>query len=162
MTKEESIANRVKALMAKNGYTKFQATAIVRNQDSKPKAQFGVQQPWYNTVPNLDNIIQSQKMSPQQDFSVANQNYLINAHTPAQPPQNPAYQSTVNPPFSPGNYNEWDKDNNGIPDSIQQVEGNPNTTTPVKGGDNTNWSKAEQINNTNVANLYGVLSSLSL
>lgn len=149
MTKEESIANRVKALMAKNGYTKFQATAIVRNEDSKPKAQMGFQQPWYNQNYNLDNTIQSQAMSPQQDFSTENKNY------PSQP-QNPAYQSTVNPSFAPGNYNEWDKDNNGVPDTIQKVEGNPAiepVTQPQE--DSTNSPKAEQINNTNVANLYG-------
>lgn len=155
MTKEESIANRVKTLMAKNGYTKFQATAIVRNEDSKPKAQMGFQQPWYNQNYNLDNTIQSQAMSPQQNFSTGNQDYLRMAHTPAQA-QNPAYQSMVNPSFAPGNYNEWDKDNNGAPDTIQKVEGNPAiepATQPQK--DKENYSKAEQINNTDVANLYG-------
>ena len=155
MTKEESIANRVKALMAKNGYTKFQATAIVRNEDSKPKAQMGFQQPWYNQNYNLDNTIQSQAMSPQQNFSTGNQDYLRMAHTPTQA-QNPAYQSMVNPSFAPGNYNEWDKDNNGVPDTMQKVEGNPAldpATQPQE--DSTNSPKAEQINNTNVANLYG-------
>ena len=155
MTKEESIANRVKALMAKNGYTKFQATAIVRNEDSKPKAQMGFQQPWYNQNYNLDNTIQSQAMSPQQNFSTGNQDYLRMAHTPAQA-QNPAYQSMVNPSFAPGNYNEWDKDNNKIPDLAQQAEGSPAldpATQPQE--DSTNSPKAEQINNTNVANLYG-------
>jgi len=29
------------------------------------------------------------------------------------------------PGASPGNYNSWDIDNNGIPDTIQQVQGNP-------------------------------------
>ena len=37
---------------------------------------------------DLDSIIQSQTMSPQQDFSVKNQDYLRNAHTPAQEPKN--------------------------------------------------------------------------
>ena len=132
--------------MAKNGYTKFQATAIVRNQDSKPKAQMGFQQPWYNQSFNLDSDIQSQKMSPQQNFSVANQDYLRMAHTPAQPP---------NPSFAPGNYNEWDKDNNKIPDLVQQAEGNPNNKSIETQESVTDSSKAEQINNTNVANLYG-------
>lgn len=154
MTKEESIANRVKALMAKNGYTKFQATAIVRNEDSKPKAQQGVQQPWYNQNYNLDNTIQSQAMSPQQNFSTGNQDYLRMAHTPAQA-QNPAYQSMVNPSFAPGNYNEWDKDNNKIPDLAQQAEGNPNNKSIETQESVADSSKAEQINNTNVANLYG-------
>ena len=83
-----------------------------------PKKQFGGGLPWYNQNFNLNSNLQSQVMSPQQDFSVANQDYLRMAHTPAQP------QST-NPTFAPGNYNEWDKDNNGIPDTVQKVEGNP-------------------------------------
>ena len=152
MTKEESIANRVKALMAKNGYTKFQATAIVRNEDSKPKAQMGFQQPWYNQNYNLDNTIQSQAMSPQQNFSTGNQDYLRMAHTPAQA-QNPAYQSMVNPTNTTtitGEPQEVNQGNEFLSD--EQIAKNKSNNWK---NDNTNWSKAEQINNTNVANLYG-------
>lgn len=153
MTKEESIANRVKALMAKNGYTKFQATAIVRNEDSKPKAQMGFQQPWYNQNYNLDNTIQSQAMSPQQNFSTGNQDYLRMTHTPAQAPQNPAYQSTVNPTNTTtitGEPQEVNQGNEFLSD--EQIAKNKSNNWK---NDNTNWSKAEQINNTDVANLYG-------
>jgi hypothetical protein len=149
MTKEESIANRVKALIAKNGYTKAQARMIAMSEIDKPKAQQGN---WWDMQNyNLDKNIQSQAMSPQQNFSVANQDYMRMAHTPAQP-QNNAW---VNPTFAPGNYNEWDKDNNGVPDTIQKVEGNPALNPMSQNTATTNWSKPEQINNTNVANLYG-------
>ena len=99
MTKEESIANRVKALVAKSGYTKAQARMIAMSEMDKPKAQMGVQQPFYNQSFNLDKNIQSQNMFPQQDFLKGNQDYLklVNA---AQP-QNPAYQSIVNPEVRP-------------------------------------------------------------
>jgi hypothetical protein len=40
------------------------------------------------------------------------------------PPNIPA-QTNPYGNFAPGNYNSWDIDNNGIPDTIQQVEGNP-------------------------------------
>jgi hypothetical protein len=43
--------------------------------------------------------------------------------------------TSQNPIFGPGNVNSWDIDNNKIPDTIQQVEGNPlvtNTTSASK------------------------------
>ena len=50
------------------------------------------------------------------------------------PPYIPA-QTNPYGNFGPGNVNSWDIDNNGIPDTIQQVEGNPlmnNSSSPTE------------------------------
>jgi len=70
----------------------------------------GMQQNLPAWFPNINPNIQGQAMSPQQDFSVQNTNPLIQNSTS----------------FSPGNYNEWDKNNDGIPDNLQPTE----NTTP--------------------------------
>ena len=69
-----------------------------------------------NMNPNIGNIIQSQIQS-----SGVNAGMF----------QSGTQQSVGGPTYSPGNYNSWDIDNNGVPDTIQQQQGNPlNKSTP--------------------------------
>jgi hypothetical protein len=51
------------------------------------------------------------------------------------------YQSspTSGPTFSPGNYNSWDTDNNGVPDTIQAPEGNPSSGPTFSPGNYNSW-----------------------
>jgi hypothetical protein len=69
-----------------------------------------------NPVPDMSNIIQGQMQSPG-----VNANMFSSASQPSVGPQ----QKVSGPTFSPGNYNSWDIDNNGVPDTIQKPEGNP-------------------------------------
>ena len=69
-----------------------------------------------NMNPNIGNIIQSQMQSPGVNAGMF---------------QSGTQQSVGGPTYSPGNYNSWDIDNNGVPDTIQQQQGNPlNKSTP--------------------------------
>ena len=69
-----------------------------------------------NNLPNMQNMMQGQMQSPG-----VNANMFSSASQPSVGPQ----QSVSGPTFSPGNYNSWDIDNNGVPDTIQKSEGNP-------------------------------------
>jgi hypothetical protein len=87
------------------------------------KAQAGAIMPMMNSyvqgmqnVPNMQNVIQGQMQSPG-----VNANMFSSASQPSVGPQ----QKVSGPTFSPGNYNSWDIDNNGVPDTIQKSEGNP-------------------------------------
>lgn len=86
------------------------------------KAQAGTQlmANYFNQsqIPDMNSIIQGQTQSPGVNssmFSAGNQ------------------QPSNNPTFAPGSYNSWDIDNNGVPDTIQQVEGNPLIDTTARG-----------------------------
>lgn len=69
-----------------------------------------------NMNPNVGNIIQGQMQSPGVNAGMF---------------QSRTQQSVGGPTYSPGNYNSWDIDNNGVPDTIQKPEGNPlNKSTP--------------------------------
>lgn len=109
---------------------------------------------------DLNDIIQSQTMSPQQDFSVKNQDYLRNVHTPAQEPRNITQnQPKINntPTYAPGNVNSWDIDNNGVPDLIQRPEGNPLTNQPTSTATTGEkpMTKEEYFNRIKLLNPYG-------
>lgn len=130
MTKSEFIKDELKKLKLK-GYSNAQSYAIANSmynkaqQGGKIYAQFGT----YNGLPignlikqqsdlygvdpiNMQQIMQNQANSPQQNFDPNYQAYLRNGHTPAQPAQT----------LSPGNYNEWDINNDAIPDSLAPPE----------------------------------------
>lgn len=84
-----------------------------------PTAQSGMElvSSYYNQIqstPNISNVIQSQTQSPGVNAGMYKSN-------------GPANTSPVSSygTFAPGNVNDWDIDNNGVPDRIQKPEGNP-------------------------------------
>lgn len=81
--KEKFLAYKIPLLIKEGKYTRPQAIAVAyslyRKEGEKQKAQQGYGDMW--NIPNIE----SQAMSPQQDFSVKNQDYLRNIYTPAQP-----------------------------------------------------------------------------
>lgn len=86
-----------------------------------PMAQAGAEllASYYNNLqntPNISNVIQSQTQSPGVNASM----YKSNGPGPV---NNSAVSNYGT--FAPGNYNSWDIDNNGVPDTVQQSEGNP-------------------------------------
>jgi len=61
-------------------------------------------------LPNMQNVMQGQMSSPG-----VNAGMFPSGNQP----------QTSGPTNAPGNYNSWDIDNNGVPDTIQRPEGNP-------------------------------------
>lgn len=90
MQDNKDLLKKIKALKSQ-GYSTVQSEEITK---SHLYQQGGM---W--NLPQLPNI-QDQRYAPQQNF----------------PTQFPQQFAT----FSPGNFNEWDKDNDGIPDSVQR------------------------------------------
>ena len=161
MDKNTYISNKIRKILNENlNIPKERAVAIAYSyyEREKDKKQEGGEtylpeyQMWSFTLPQQVNV-QNQFMSPQQDFSVQNQDYLRTVFTPAQ----------VQPmTMSPGNYNAWDIDNNGVPDSIQKLEGNPivQQTTEQKQSDET-LKKYNDFVKYNILNPYGGVSPIS-
>ena len=115
------------AYFRKNPTQKFQQAGMFQNFD-------------------MQNILNSQMMSPQQSF------------TNPQPQSAPNYTNM----YSPANYNSWDTDNNKVPDLVQRPEENKNSVTGLDTAqNNVDTTKqnpvAEQTYNTryNIANPYG-------
>lgn len=154
--KEQFISDKIKKLKSE-GYSNAQSFAIANSMYNKMQqggeqkyAQLGL----YNGIPignaikqastqygvdpmNMQQIMQNQMMSPQQDFSVGNQERLQNWYTPS------TQQSQT---LSPGNYNDWDKNNDGIPDLLAPTEENKNKKNTVYN------------NRVNIMNPYGSVS----
>jgi hypothetical protein len=109
MTKSEFIAYKIPILMNEGKYSRQQATAIAYNlyEKEQQKAQQGEEKQYaqfglYNGLPignaikgystqygidpmDMQQIMQNQMQSPQQNFDPNYQAYLRNAHTPSQP-----------------------------------------------------------------------------
>lgn len=89
------------------------------------KAQKGIElfADYFNqpNVPDINSVIQSQTKSGGVNANM----YKSNSMAPT--------NNTSGQTFAPGNYNSWDIDNNGVPDTIQQAEGNPLMTTTPRG-----------------------------
>lgn len=107
--KEQFIAEKMKILVGKENYSRSQAYAIANSywQKEMQKAQQGGEKQYaqfglYNGLPlgnaikqastqygvdpmDMQQIMQNQMQSPQQNFDPNYQAYLRNAHTPAQP-----------------------------------------------------------------------------
>ena len=89
------------------------------------KAQKGIElfANYFNqpNVPDINSVLQSQTKSGGVDANM----YKSNSMAPT--------NNTSGQTFAPGNYNSWDIDNNGVPDTIQAPEGNPLMTTTARG-----------------------------
>jgi hypothetical protein len=72
-------------------------------------------------VPDINSVLQSQTKSGGVDANM----YKSNTAAPT--------NNTSGKTFAPGNYNSWDIDNNGVPDTVQGAEGNPLMTTTPRG-----------------------------
>ena len=80
-----------------------------------PRAQMGTNMPsWYQDTPNMNNVISSQTKSPGVNANMYKSN------------------TAVGRTAAPGNYNSWDIDNNGVPDTVQGAEGNPLNNNSVR------------------------------
>ena len=91
---------------AKKMIKKAQAGTIMSGMSSYLQGMQGVQ-----NMPNMQNVIQGQTQSGGVNAGMFS----------GQPIQQPV----SGPTYAPGNYNSWDIDNNGVPDTIQRPEGNP-------------------------------------
>lgn len=81
-----------------------------------------------NNVPNMQNMMQGQMQSPGVNAGMFS----------GQPIQQPV----SGPTYAPGNYNSWDIDNNGVPDTIQKPEGNPlNNNSATNKAPEGGWEK---------------------
>ena len=153
MTKQEFLNYKIPILI-KEGYSSEQSAAIAYSMYEKHSHK--MQEGGYNNFPkmqlgstfDLNSILQSQTMSPQQDFSVKNQDYLRHVHTPSQEPVVQNYPINT---YSPGNVNSWDLDNNKIPDLVQSPENNPIVSQEKK----KPMTQEEYFNRIKLLNPYG-------
>lgn len=153
MTKQDFISHKM-SILIREGYPQAQAYKIAesywdrREHTMQQGGSFNLPKFQWAGMFDLNSIIQSQTMSPQQDFSVKNQDYLRNIHTPAQ------NYPINNINYSPNNFNSWDLDNNNIPDLVQSSENNPVVNQDSK-DEKKPMTKEEYFNRLKLLNPYG-------
>ena len=105
-SKTDFISEKTAYLISKEGMKPDQAYQVASSMHEQQYKQYGGLQ----NQPNINSLLQSQILSPQQDFSVQNQSYLQNTFTPAQPQQNVTTSSLGNnifqKPLLPNTENE--------------------------------------------------------
>ena len=104
------------------------SSAAARYGNRIPRAAVGVNLPdWAvdaaETATDTTTIAPNFMMKNTSGAPYANNNSAANVSPYTIGPQ--TMGKMQGPGASPGNYNSWDIDNNGIPDTVQQVQGNP-------------------------------------